>query len=181
MMAVISLTQFTVFSLDPVEDAPDRLSNSFALVLTALIFMFVVASSLPNVPYLTQLDKYIYAVFFLMLLMSVECAIIVHMENAHDCDRDFLVGFVVAWGSIHIITAISSYLSIKKERVKLDWTRDDYKHHGLEDLPAMGVKSEKIREPHYDYWSTGKRGEKHGHIENGNGFQSVKYITRYPL
>merc|ERR1719317_373954 len=116
MMAVISLTQFTVFALDPVDDAADRLANSFTLVLTALVFMFVVASSLPNVPYLTQLDKYIYAVFFLMLLMSVECAIIVHMENAHDCDRDFLVGFVVAWGSIHIITAISSFLSIKKEK-----------------------------------------------------------------
>lgn len=71
MMAAISCTQFTVFSLDAVEKQAERLSNSFALMLTGLIFIFVAANSLPNVPYLTQLDEYIYALFFLMLLMSV--------------------------------------------------------------------------------------------------------------
>jgi len=154
MMAVISCTQFTVFSLDAVDDQADRLSNSFALVLTALIFIFVAANSLPNVPYLTQLDEYIYAIFFLMLMMSVECAVVPHTKYPQDYETACVYGFALAWVLIHLIMAYRGYRCVQLGKEKLNWTSRDYMLKGFKEVPAIGVKSNKNRQPNHDYWST---------------------------
>ena len=50
----------------------DRLSVTLTLLLTAVAYKFVVASSLPTVSYWTVLDKYVLLCFLFILLFSVE-------------------------------------------------------------------------------------------------------------
>lgn len=71
----LCLAQLFVFAVgtEP-EDLADRLSISFTMVLTALVFMFVIESRLPTVSFLTLLDKYIYSTFFIMMIISLGSA-----------------------------------------------------------------------------------------------------------
>eukprot|EP00854_Cymbomonas_tetramitiformis_P025588 gene25588-31274_t len=50
----------------------DRMSINLTLLLTAIAFKYVVKEELPNVPYLTAMDKYILFGLFLMFLQGME-------------------------------------------------------------------------------------------------------------
>ena len=90
LMCVISLATFTTFSMDPIDDKNDRLSNAFTLVLTALVFMFVIDAKLPNIPYMCLLDYYIYSTFLLMMLIAIETAFLfAAFENQNDLVRQW--------------------------------------------------------------------------------------------
>eukprot|EP00484_Ammonia_sp_Unknown_P001953 CAMPEP_0197022306 /NCGR_PEP_ID=MMETSP1384-20130603/3213_1 /TAXON_ID=29189 /ORGANISM="Ammonia sp." /LENGTH=642 /DNA_ID=CAMNT_0042450323 /DNA_START=41 /DNA_END=1969 /DNA_ORIENTATION=+ len=69
LMCCISLLALTAFSLGA-DDLGDRLNLLITLILTAVAFSYVVFDSLPNVPYLTFMDKYILGNYaFLVALM----------------------------------------------------------------------------------------------------------------
>jgi len=78
----ITASQLFVFATEPnLDELGDRLSIGFTLVLTALVFMFVVEARLPKVPYLTLLDKYIYGSFFLMMITMVGSTFVLQVKN----------------------------------------------------------------------------------------------------
>jgi len=159
MMCTICATMFTLFALDPVEGAGDRLSNAFGLLLAGMVFMFVVSSQLPNVPYLTILDKYIYSVFFFMLVISIECAVVQLYENSHYLDAIMFKVSVCIFVGLHVLFVVVSYFARKYELKKLMWTSEDYLNAHAEDANAtphsMTIESDNIREPHHNYWSHG--------------------------
>jgi len=71
LMACISLLALCSFSLGE-DDLGDRLNLIITLILTAVAFSYVVFDSLPNVPYLTYMDKYILGSYgFLVALMII--------------------------------------------------------------------------------------------------------------
>ena len=74
LMACISLLKFTAFSLTE-DDLGDRLNLLITLILTAVAFSYVVFDTLPNVPYLTFMAKYIFAHMGLAGLM-IETALL---------------------------------------------------------------------------------------------------------
>lgn len=158
MMAIISVTMFTTFSLDPIADAADRQANGFGLLLTALVFMFVVANQLPNVPYLTILDRYIYTLFMLMFSMGVWSAIVNHLDDARTMDLYAFFIFGVTWVSVLLFFALYGCYARWQENKKLKFTSEDYSGNAEE---SMTIDSEEIREPHHNYWSHGAHQTKH--------------------
>jgi hypothetical protein len=177
MMCTICATMFTLFALDPVDGAGDRLSNAFGLLLAGMVFMFVVSSQLPNVPYLTILDKYIYAVFFFMLVIAIECAVVQLYENAHHLDSLMFKISVCVFAGMHVFFVIVSFFARKFELKKLDWTSEDYAKAHANDENAtphsMTIESDNIREPHHNYWSHGDHVAKtHSH--------TIEHVKRCP-
>jgi len=160
MMCTICATMLTLFAFDPVEGAGDRLSNAFCLLLAGMVFMFVVSSQLPNVPYLTILDKYIYSCFVFMLLISVECAVIqLFDDKALTIDLAMFTISVTAFAALHVVFYFLSTRARKYELQKLEWSSEDYANNHENDKSAppksMTIESDNIREPHHNYWSHG--------------------------
>eukprot|EP01083_Nonionella_stella_P179832 639562_1 len=75
LMACLSLLALTTFSLDA-DEMGDRLSLLITLILTAVAFNYVVFSSLPNVPYLTFMDKYILGSYAFLVALMIESSMI---------------------------------------------------------------------------------------------------------
>eukprot|EP00483_Globobulimina_turgida_P010902 UN10923 len=75
MMFCISVLALTAFSLNA-DEMGDRLSLLITLILTAVAFSFVLFDSLPNVPYLTFIDKYILGSYAFLVGLMIEAALI---------------------------------------------------------------------------------------------------------
>lgn len=102
-----------------------RVGIDFTLVLTCVALKFLLHSNLPNVPYLTLLDKYVLACFGIVCLMTCENGAISYLstakgeEYARDVDVLVWAGFAVGWCLFHLYVAITSWLLIKKRNGEL--------------------------------------------------------------
>ena len=79
ILAIVSLS-FTSFAI-PVDNVEGRLTINLTLLLTAMAFKFVIATSLPVVAYLTPLDKYLLANFAFLWIMTCYVGIIPHFTG----------------------------------------------------------------------------------------------------
>lgn len=60
---LLAYTSVCAFALNPVDGLGDRIGFLITLILAAVAFQFIVSQYLPNVSYLTLLDKYTFIVF----------------------------------------------------------------------------------------------------------------------
>lgn len=72
MFCIMGLA-LTAFALH-YEDLGDRLNLLITLALTAVVFSYVVFDALPNVPYLTWMDKYILGSYAYIVIIMFESA-----------------------------------------------------------------------------------------------------------
>jgi hypothetical protein len=72
-MALLSLLSFLSFGILEYEaNNNNRLSITLTLLLTAVSYKYVIASSLPQISYLTLLDRYIWLCLGFIILVAVE-------------------------------------------------------------------------------------------------------------
>merc|ERR1712228_568387 len=123
LMACISLLALTAFSLGA-DDLGDRLNLLITLILTAVAFSYVVFDSLPNVPYLTYMDKYILGSYgFLMGLMIIS-ALIRQPWYTEAVDSAFF-WISVSWLILYNVGfSIYGYFLRKDEILKLTYSSD---------------------------------------------------------
>jgi len=76
IMSLFSLLTMSIFSMDPIDYAGDRLAVAVSLLLTATAYSLVVASSLPVLGYLTWLDSYILGTFFYMAVVMIQVSVL---------------------------------------------------------------------------------------------------------
>lgn len=57
-LAVIVILSFTSYAI-PIDDLADRLQVQVTLLLTTMTFKFILSDTLPSVPYLTTMDRYV--------------------------------------------------------------------------------------------------------------------------
>ena len=74
MFVLTSLTGLT-WAVPPT-DVADRLSVSLTLVLTAVAYKLTVAANIPQVAYLTLLDKFVSLCFIFMVTVAVENSLV---------------------------------------------------------------------------------------------------------
>ena len=85
VVPVSSLTALSGLSfLLPVGDYGNRLSLSSTMMLTSAAYKLVVADRIPEVHYLTLLDKYILGCYLMMALVVVEAAIVAMWAEGED-------------------------------------------------------------------------------------------------
>ncbi len=66
---LLAYTSVCTFALSPVDDLGDRIGFLITLILAAVAFQFIVSQYLPNVSYLTILDKYTFIVFTICCIL----------------------------------------------------------------------------------------------------------------
>ena len=102
-----------------------RVGIDFTLVLTCVALKFLLHGNLPNVPYLTLLDKYVLASFGMICLMTVENGIISHLSTvkgeqyARDVDVWIWVGFGLGWCLFHIYAFLRAYRLVSKRNADM--------------------------------------------------------------
>ena len=69
-LAVIDLLSMVSYGVHPI-DLADRSSIVFTMLLTAMAFKFVVSDSLPSVPYLTTLDRFMISSFVVIAIQGL--------------------------------------------------------------------------------------------------------------
>jgi hypothetical protein len=87
MMALFTFLGLISFGMD-ISDLGSRTSNLFTLILTAVAFKFILASSLPVISYNTLLDYYVLACMILLALMLVAVIIPYQVAGYHLGDDD---------------------------------------------------------------------------------------------
>ena len=74
-MFLLSVMIFLMSSIDPT-NVEDRLNYSIGILFAIIAFQFVISSHLPNLPYLTIIDKYNVFSLVLILITSIEAYIV---------------------------------------------------------------------------------------------------------
>lgn len=92
---IVIAISFSAFALET-DDLASRLNMSLTLLLSAVAFKLLSAQALPDLPYLTYLDKYCIA-GLLVICMNV-VALVLHDKLLADSDRESAV-FNAAWAS----------------------------------------------------------------------------------
>lgn len=108
----IVLISFSVVAID-MTDYSSRLSILITSVLTAVAFKFVTVNWVPNVSYLTRLDKYIIFTFIMLSFVVLESFFVSLVPSRHyDIGRGFDVAivsvFVVIWIVLHLFIWVGS-------------------------------------------------------------------------
>eukprot|EP00294_Goniomonas_avonlea_P003159 CAMPEP_0114572598 /NCGR_PEP_ID=MMETSP0114-20121206/18392_1 /TAXON_ID=31324 /ORGANISM="Goniomonas sp, Strain m" /LENGTH=485 /DNA_ID=CAMNT_0001759849 /DNA_START=33 /DNA_END=1487 /DNA_ORIENTATION=- len=109
----VALPQFLIVSLAgtivsvPVDDVADRMGVILTLLLTTVAFKFVVASSTPQIPYLTFLDYYLFWGLAILCWIGIEISAAVYVfgpesDSAVAFDLLFLQRMAYLWGLSHI-------------------------------------------------------------------------------
>merc|ERR1712087_573762 len=128
-MFLLGVLSFCIFSHSH-HHVGDRLSFGITMVLTIVAFQFVITSSLPQVNYLTLIDKYNLFIFCLNGAMIVESGIlgiesladnesIAGLMSAQELDEIFIVVFVLAFILGHFVFAIVAY-----KRNQSEWAKE---------------------------------------------------------
>ena len=93
------------------DDLAGRLAVSLTLLLTTVAFKFVVATSLPQMEYLTLIDKYFLAGIIFIFIVSIENAVVKALslyapEYAEPVDRICLYVCGGTWAVVNLIIFI---------------------------------------------------------------------------
>merc|ERR1712060_192938 len=82
----------------------DRLSVSLALVLTAVAYKLTIAANIPQVNYLTLLDRYVVLCFLFITMAAVENSVMPFMcpdivpDDRSTCKPDTVIGALWLFG-----------------------------------------------------------------------------------
>lgn len=107
---VIVLFAASVYAI-PASDFAARVSVNLTLLLTAVAFKFVTNSWVPQVSYLTLLDKYtIVAILMLVIQVLENFVVSLNQDEDDNVNRDkiFAIVFTVVWVAFHIYILIGS-------------------------------------------------------------------------
>lgn len=96
MMCLCGLALCT-FSIDASEVLSQRLGYTMTLLLTTVAFSYTTFESLPNVAYLTLMDKYILAGYVYLIAIMVESCIIGLFANEYDIIFFYIALYVFIW------------------------------------------------------------------------------------
>ncbi|XP_069101767.1 cys-loop ligand-gated ion channel-like isoform X2 [Argopecten irradians] len=123
IMLIISLLSFATFAID--RNLPqNRLQLAFTLTLTGVTFRFVANQSLPKIPYLTKLDKFILFSMIFNFLVSVWHATVSQIDDttAADGRHDFwaFITFIILYSLFQCIFILNVFLRyfMTKQKVK---------------------------------------------------------------
>lgn len=102
-LSMVSLVVLFAFMI-PHDDIADRLSHSVTLFLTAVAFQLVVSSSLPQLDYMTLIDKYILNLNMYFVFVMFNMAGVSFCQKHGVIDDNFI-------GSIDLYSMIASFLA----------------------------------------------------------------------
>mmetsp|Transcript_20065 Transcript_20065/g.28999 ORF Transcript_20065/g.28999 Transcript_20065/m.28999 type:complete len:445 (-) Transcript_20065:280-1614(-) len=92
---IVMLLMVSTFYI-PVDDLSDRLGMGVTLFLTAVAFQFVTNDSLPELSYLTTLDKLIGFMYLTLTLGMLENVLVYQYEALRDYENGFMTAYILS-------------------------------------------------------------------------------------
>ncbi|CAK0879540.1 unnamed protein product [Prorocentrum cordatum] len=134
ILLLINILTLGLFALDPVESAPDRMSIAITMLLTAVAYTFVVSGCLPELGYLTMLDKVVLMTFCFLAIVIIQVVMIPALAKHTDIDIETFnaVCFIadsgillvlIIIGVIHIVCSVMPAEAAKLHMLKQDMRR----------------------------------------------------------
>ena len=118
---IIALS-FTSLTVD-YKETGDRLNVTMILLLTTIAFKFAMSEILPNVPYLTFLDKYIISGISFNSLVTVQNAVVSLVEDKAAFEFWSLIVLACVFGVMHIMFAVKTVMVRRSRREALSRLR----------------------------------------------------------
>eukprot|EP01084_Bolivina_argentea_P143499 251958_1 len=126
-MFLMAFYMLFMFSLEPT-DIEGRMAYSITMMLTIVAFQFVISSDLPNISYMTLIDKYNFIVMSIILLISAEAVLVGYHGNGfvkfdnftmNQIDQIFAQIFISLFVICHIVIFIYFKKKMNDEKLKL--------------------------------------------------------------
>lgn len=133
IMCIISLLSNGLFSLNPTDQLGDRLTYGVTLLLTDAAYILVISSSVPVLPYLTIIEKYIIT-NFCYISLNIILISFNQMTNYFISDELTMTFSFIAWTIIHLyFILLVRYSIIPEELSKLSKTikMEDYEYQHI--------------------------------------------------
>jgi len=111
-----------------IQDYPDRIENLFVILLTLTAYSQVVQSEVPEVPYSTKIDIYIWACFFYMMLLLAETVVVSQLDEEVRDEKDLMSAYLFCAGFVLFnVGYIFVARVIKGEELKkISWYQKDF-------------------------------------------------------
>jgi len=109
-MALVTLGSCAAFFIDLHQEG-ERLNYGFSTVLTAVVYQLVIYNELPQIPYMTLLDKYILVCFIYMFCIVIETGSMKMIREIDEEWKDYVeyMDAAIAWGFISIFAIINAW------------------------------------------------------------------------
>lgn len=115
---LIIMCSASVVAID-VFDYGSRISVNFTALLTLIAFKFVISSWVPQVSYLTLLDKYMLIAFIFISLFVLENFLVTQINDSGTSleliDRYFALIYVSMWTLLHILIFTGVYIGLFRQ------------------------------------------------------------------
>lgn len=115
LTSLLTLLGLVTFMM-PIDDVGGRVGNVFTMILTAVALKFVLAGSLPKVPYNTKLDYFLLGSFVELAVMAVMCAIPHLLDNSIQTKVNNYVAIVL--GTSYGLFVVTWWIIVEKKTWK---------------------------------------------------------------
>ena len=85
-LALIVMMSWVVFWIDP-KQVPNQLSVAVTTVLTLIAYHIALSGRLPEIPYLTHMDKFLFSSTVLVFMSLIEVVITSHLSSTEQLDK----------------------------------------------------------------------------------------------
>jgi hypothetical protein len=152
------------FALRFVPGVDIRLTYIVTNMLTIVTFLFILNSMLPQIPYLTLVDKYMNLSFFYVMALSILCVLLKYYEIEEGEIEDYLFVFsIIGLIVFHILMGVYFRHLINLEKNKLTLNRHEVEEY---EEKYMGVKDKEEFLVHTDIHKKGNHNVYEGTYRN---------------
>eukprot|EP01084_Bolivina_argentea_P320641 556368_1 len=130
-MFLLSFCGFYIFAFKT-SNISDRLAFAVGLVFAIVAFQFILSAQIPNLPYLTIVDKYNLAVFIFILIIALESVIVGWKDGdfwdhdvAETMDYVFSAFMFIAYLLLHIGFMVYVFKKRRFEKNKIGMTFEE--------------------------------------------------------
>jgi len=111
-MALVTSGSCASFFIDLHQEGA-RLNYGFSTVLTAVVYQLVIYNELPQIPYLTLLDKYILVCFIYMFGIIIETSAMKEIRAIHEEEEDWVkyIDGLIGWGFLFVFALINVWFA----------------------------------------------------------------------
>jgi len=95
-LALIVMMSWVVFWIDP-KQVPNQLSVAVTTVLTLIAYHVALSGRLPDIPYLTHMDKFLFSSTVLVFMALIEVVITSHLSSTDQLDMARRIDRTARW------------------------------------------------------------------------------------
>lgn len=138
VLMILQMMSLGGFTVDPIDGLADRLGLSFTMMLTAVAYSLVIQSFLPEIGYLTFLDKYVMGSFIHLATVSLAMAVASLYKEFEDVDVGFIDRLcLISTASLTLLYNLAAASYIAYQRLANEHRKKTLTSNSKEPVPEL--------------------------------------------